>query len=182
MFRRHLHERRNEYRDVLGMPVVCHGRDKALRPGGVEAFVAVAAGRPGCQGVLVVLDAEEDPACTRGPELLARALAVTGKPVYVCLAERTYEDWLYASAETLQLDDLAFTPGTNAESRIREALDSKYIKPTWAPRLTSRMDLELALSRSMSLRRTLGCLDVLTDLVALELEEDHEPPVDTAEA
>ena len=62
-----------DYRDILGRPVSCNGRDKALMPNGIEGKVASAVARPGCRGVLVVLDGDYDPVCTRGPDLLARA-------------------------------------------------------------------------------------------------------------
>src|SRR6266699_356164 len=71
---------RGDYRDLLGRPVVCDGRDRAIVPDGIEKYVAVAAARPGCQAVLVVLDAEGDPACELGPVLLTRAGKNTWQP------------------------------------------------------------------------------------------------------
>jgi hypothetical protein len=162
LLRTHLYSR-EEYRDILSSPVVCHGRGKALRHSGIEGFVATAAGRPGCRAVLVILDADEDAACELGPEILARAQAVTAKPVVVCLAEPTYEEWLLASAETLELDGLTFVASRNPESLIRSALPVKYVKPTWQPRLTARMDIALAASRSPSLSRLLARLESLVE-------------------
>jgi len=152
-----------DYRDILSAPVVCHGRDKALMRNGVEGFVATAAARPGCRGVLVVLDAEGDAACQLGPELQRRAQLVTATPVAVCLAEPMYEGWLVASAETLQLEGLTFAQVRNPEAAIRNALGVNYIKPTWQPRLTARIDFNLAIPRSPSLRRTLERLDSLME-------------------
>lgn len=141
----------NDYRDVLGRPVPAHGRDKALRKGGLEGFVATAASRPGCVGVLVVLDGEGDPVSTLGPELLVRAQSVTGKPVFIALADCDFESWLYASAETLDLN-LMFDESCRGQGEIAAAIrPAKYVKPTWQPRLTGRMDLQLAKGRSKSL-------------------------------
>jgi hypothetical protein len=151
----------DDYRDILSSPVVCHGRDKALMPHGIEGFVATAAARPGCRGVLVVLDAETDEACVLGPAILLRAQGITGKPVVVCLAEPKYEAWLVASAETLQLEGLVYDSARNPEAIVRDALGQKYIKPTWQPRLTARMDLPLATPRSSSLRRFVDRFDQL---------------------
>jgi hypothetical protein len=135
---------------VLGKPVSCAGRDRALRANGLEGYVAVAVARPNCAGVLVILDGEGDPVCSLGPTLLRRASGVTHLRVVIALAEDKYESWLRASAETLRLPDLQGDP----ESEIRRALGSKkYAKPTWQPRLTERMDVQLACSRSASLRR-----------------------------
>ncbi len=152
LLRSFFHER-GEYRDILGKPISCNGRDKALAPRGLEGFVAAAAARPGCNAVLVVLDGESDLVCKLGPELLGRVEAVTHLNVGICLAEHTFEDWIYASAETLDLD-LEYDSGKHGLGVIRQALRPlTYAKPTWQPRLTARMDLKLAASRSMSLAR-----------------------------
>src|SRR5687768_7727759 len=107
LLRAHLYAT-GEYRDLLGAPVVCHGRDKALRQAGVEGFVATAAGRPGCVGVIVILDSDDDHACELGPQILERAVAITPKPVLVCLSEPSFEEWIVASAETMELEGLVY--------------------------------------------------------------------------
>lgn len=157
--------RRDDYRELLGKPVACHGRDKALRPGGVEGYVRTAAGRPGCRAVLVVLDAEGDPACQLGPRLLERATSVTHHRVVVALAEPKFEAWLVASAENLGLGGLVYRPEVDPEGLIRKALSAKYVKPQMQPRLTSAMDLDLAQSRSPSLARLLTRLEALRALI-----------------
>lgn len=166
LLRKRLHER-GIYGDLLGKPVPCHGRGNALRPHGVEGKVAVAAVRPGCRGVLVVFDGEGDPVCELGPDLLVRCeTAARGKPVAVCLAASKYEDWLVASAESLELSDLTFDPGRDAAKAIREALHpEKYVKPSWQPTLTARMDMARAAERNESLARLLRKFDELVDLL-----------------
>ena len=85
-------------------------------------------------------------------------------PVVVALAECCFEDWLYASAETLELDGLEYDEGKNGLSEIRAALHpKKYVKPVWQPRLTGRMDMELAASRSPSFARLLARLESLLE-------------------
>lgn len=153
-----------EWRDLLGKPVPCHGRDKALKPRGIEGYVATAAGRPGCCAVLVVLDAEGDPACILGPDLQTRAAEVTGKPVAVCLAEPKFEAWLLASAETLAIPELQFRRDRDPVTLIRESLDVKYVKPTWQPRLASRVDFAIALPRDSSLARLAAKLKEFAEL------------------
>ncbi len=151
---------RGDFRDILGKPVPCYGRDKALMPKGIEGKVATTASRPGCQSVLVLLDGEGDPVCNLGPKLLERALSVSRVPVEVCLAHPKYEAWLVASSETLGLAKLAFDAPGDPGVAIKSALmPSKYVKPTWQPRLTDRMDLELARSRDASLSRMLAKFD-----------------------
>lgn len=159
-------QRRGDWRDVIGKPVPCHGRDKALAPSGVEGYVATAASRPGCIGVVVVLDAETDPACRLGPNLRARAMGITSKRVAVCLAENKYEAWLIASAETLSIEGLVYDPARDPESLLRAALPVKYVKPTWQPRLSERVDFNVACSRSPSFARMLAKFDELVAEIA----------------
>lgn len=129
LLRKYLYQT-GDYRDVLGKPVPAHGRDKALRPNGIEGFVTTAALRPGCVGILVILDGEGDCVAELGMRLLKRAQGVTGKPVAIALADRDFEDWLFASAESLQLG-LAFDPSRHGQGAISDAIrPAKYAKPT----------------------------------------------------
>jgi hypothetical protein len=164
LLRRHLHDA-GEFREILGKPIPAHGRDKALREKGLEGFVATAAARPGCVAVLVVLDGEGDCVAQLGPTLLARGRSVTGKEVSVALADVDYESWLFASAETLDLS-LTFDSTRRGQHEIVTALrPAKYVKPTWQPRLTSRMDMSLARSRNTSFDRLLTRFDQLREVV-----------------
>lgn len=146
-----------DFRDLIGKPIPCNGRDRATSVGGLEGRVATAAIRPGCVGVLIVLDAEHDPACELGPGLLARARSVTDTPVSVTLAIPKFEAWLVASAETLGLPSLSFDPRHDPvhliDQALRADLGEKYTKPVWQPRLAARVDLSLAAPRSPSLDR-----------------------------
>ena len=147
LLRRYLHGL-GEFRDLLG-----NGRENALKPKGLEGYVATAAARPGCIAVIVVLDSEGDPVCRLGPSLTKRAEQVTQKPVLVSIAHESYGDWIVASAETLG-PGLNFQPGMNGLAAISAALrPAKYVKPTWQPRLTQRIDIEVAASRNASLHR-----------------------------
>ena len=156
-----------DFRDLLGKPVPFHGKGNALVTGGIEGYVATAA-RPGCVGVLVLLDADKEPACEEGPMFLGRGASTIAQPVVVALAERDYEDWLYASVETLSLgEDAAYVEGANGGAQLARLLGpTPYIKPTWQPRLSARVDLDLARGRSTSLNRMLNKFDDLRELIA----------------
>lgn len=156
---------RGHYRDILGKPVSCNGRDKAFAHRGLEGFVGVAAARPGCKAVLVVLDGESDPVCQLGPKLSRRIKTVTRVPVSICLAEQKFEDWIYASAETLDLDLQYGLHRQGLGSIVGALRPSTYAKPTWQPRLTARMDIKLAASRSMSLTRLFAELERLVGFI-----------------
>jgi len=161
-------EARADYRDLLGKPVRCNGRDKALVPRGIESYVSVAAARPGCRAVLVVLDSEGDAVCRLGPSLLERVQKNTRLPVAVSLADRCWEDWLYASIETLEIGNgLKCSEESGGTGVIKRALlPGKYVKPTWQPRLTVRVDINLAAGRSRSLARMLQCFTSLIENIA----------------
>ncbi len=161
LLRKHLYQD-NEFRELLGKPVTLKGKGSATTPNGIEGYVAAAA-RPGCVGVIVLLDADDDASCQLGPELLARAQSVVGVPVVVAIAERDFEDWIYRSVETLELGwegewDPAKRGGNMIESLFPQG---GYEKPVWQPKLTHRMDLDLARSRSSSLDRLLRKFDEL---------------------
>lgn len=164
LLRAHL-ERSCEFRDVLGKPVPLNGRDKAFPANGIEGYVAVAGLRPGCVGVLVVLDGEGSCVAEQGTLLQQRGASQVAVPVLVALADADYEDWLYASSETLELG-LTYRPAAGGQRQIKEALRPQaYTKPVWQPKLTARMDLELAASRSASLERMLARFDNLRQLL-----------------
>ncbi|MEX8059925.1 hypothetical protein [Microbacterium sp. 16-032] len=164
LLRKFLHEKA-EYREILGKPVTLKGKGSATTPGGLEGYVAAAA-RPGCVGVVVLLDADDDASCQLGPELLARAEAVVGIPVVIVLAERDFEDWIYRSVETLDLGWEGDWDATKRGGTVIDSLlpDGGYQKPVWQPKLTHRMDIELARSRSTSLNRLLNKVDGLVAL------------------
>ena len=127
--------------------------------------MSAAASRPGCVGVLVVLDGDGDPVCNLGPELLTRAQAVTGKPVRVAVADKCFESWIVSSAETLELG-LTYPFQGGSSALIAEALrPAKYVKPVRQPRLVHRMDLDLATVRNASLRRMFERFDDLSQLL-----------------
>lgn len=162
LLRSHM-EARGDYRDVLGKPAICNGRDRALVPRGIEAYVSAVAARPGCVAVLVVLDSEGDRICELGPSLVGRVRKATQLPIAICLADRCWEDWLHASIETLELGaGLKYSAESRGMGVITKALrPGKYVKPTWQPRLTVRMNIQMAARRNRSLARTLDRFDDL---------------------
>lgn len=150
------------FTEVLGKPVPLKGKGSATSASnGVEGYV-LAAARPGCRGIIVLVDADKDPSCVLGPQLLARAQAVTAIPVVVVVAERDFEDWLYCSVESLELGDVGWSPTQRGKSVIESLIaPGKYVKSTMQARLTHRLDVSLARSRSSSLDRLLRKVDAI---------------------
>lgn len=163
LLRNYLHSN-GVYTDVLGKPVPLKGKGSATSTtNGVEGYV-LAAARPGCIGIIVLVDADKDASCELGPTLLERAQAVTQLPVVVIVAERDFEDWLYSSVETLQLGPATWSPTERGKNAIESLIaPEKYVKATMQARLASRVDLPLAASRSASLSRLCRKVDALVE-------------------
>jgi hypothetical protein len=151
----------------VGYPLAAKGRDKLLAEEKLEAFVRQAGRVPGACGVLVVFDADGDAACKVGPDALARATAATHLPVRICVAIQTFENWIAASAETVFDVGIDAPPpvdfeGKGAMGLIKKGLHpTKYVKPVYQARLTSRIDHSVARDRCPSLARLFRCVDEL---------------------
>jgi hypothetical protein len=150
----------------VGNPLAAKGRDKLLAEEKLEAFVKQAGRVPDACGVLVVFDAEDDAACEVGPEALGRASSATHLPVRVCVAIRTFENWIAASAETVfdgvDAEPLADPEGKGAMGLIKGGLHpTKYVKTVYQARLASRIDHSVAKERCPSLARLFRCVDEL---------------------
>lgn len=167
LLRKHLHER-GEYRDILGKPIALHGVGNATKADGIEGFVSLAANRPGCVGVLVILDSDDECVVEMASGLLSRLQGLTSKPVVIALAVRTYEDWLFSSIETLDIGEVEYKSDAKGIRQIEAALKGigeSYSKPLWQPRLTHKMEISRARERSSCLARMLDRFDSLVELI-----------------
>jgi hypothetical protein len=165
MLRKYLYERAM-FIDVLATPLATNGLGNVTSAGGIEKFVSVAASRPGCRAILVVLDSDRECVVERATALLSRVGHVA-QPVTIALAERDFEDWIYASAETLGFEDFApWRPDINGGAEIKNALlPTAYTKPQHQPALASKIDFGVARGRSKSLDRLLSRVDSLLPLL-----------------
>lgn len=79
-------------------------RQRAVAPGEIERAVKfLRTADPPVSAIIILLDADEDCPATLGPELKARAEAVSnGIPVGVILANREYEAWFLAALNSLR--------------------------------------------------------------------------------
>ena len=135
-------------------------RTKLLREGELERAAALAvyalAGNTG--GVLVLVDADDDPACEPGPQLLQRIReARPHLAAEVVLAEREFEAWGLAAARSLRgwrgLPDDLEPPGDpqsvrGAKEWLTNRMTGAYSPTADQASLAYRMDLHAARSAS----------------------------------
>jgi Domain of unknown function (DUF4276) len=114
--------------------------------------------------VLVLFDADDDCPAQKGAEVLARAQAIIPhRRVAVVLANREYEAWFIAAAESLNgvrgfkyLDGKAPADPEgprNAKGWMRDRMPAGYGETTDQPAFTARFDLALAHQHSRSFRK-----------------------------
>lgn len=149
------------------LPPIRVYKDRFLnRPDEFNRHLKLAAAKSGDQGwVLVLLDADDDCPATKGAEIAALASAVVPhRRLAVVLANREYEAWFIAAAESLHgsrtfgwkskdADTAAETP-RNAKGWMRERMESgAYRETTDQPAFSALMDLQQAFDRSRSFRK-----------------------------
>lgn len=148
--------------DSLGVPCVVRSvlrqpRSTIIKAGELERAVTLLGNKVGSGGaVLVLIDGDDDPACTLGPELLARAqIARPDRRVGVVLAVREYEAWFLAAADSLR-GRRGLPADLEAPSSPEAVRDAKgwlsaqmprgYSPTADQPALTDLFDLEMARS------------------------------------
>lgn len=153
-----------------GMNVlICNRRriaeDLMRKPGELENAVEQAARIVGDRGgILIVADCDwrDGLPCKDGPILLERARSMRpGMPIYLVLANKEYEAWFLAAAESLRgkrglPSDLASPENAESIRGAKEWLGGKmehqqgYAPVTDQPALTAMFDMDLARQRSIS--------------------------------
>lgn len=141
-------------------------RGKLVKPDEVIRGVSYALTHNACIGIVVVMDADDDCAATKGPLLREVATERAGSiPVYVVFAVREYESWLLASMDSLKgTGRLSATPDLppggpesvrNAKGWIRKNLPKNvaYAETTDQPKFTDRINIRLAYENSASFRK-----------------------------
>ena len=78
-------------------------RNRLLKEGELERYIELAASQSGADGrILIILDADDDLPCEKGPEILRRAKATrSDRRIRVVLACREYEAWFLGAADSL---------------------------------------------------------------------------------
>ena len=153
-----------DYVDVL-TPIRVY-KDRFLnRPEEFSRHLKLAAAKCGDAGwILILFDADDDCPAQKGAAVLVQAKAIIPhRRVAVVLANREYEAWFIAAAESLngcrdfkyQDTDASIDPEQprNAKGWMRERMPAGYGETTDQPAFTARFDLDLAYQRSRSFRK-----------------------------
>jgi hypothetical protein len=138
-------------------------RHKMVRPNELERAVELAARQTKPpRAILVLVDADDDPPCLLGPELLRRAQAARPDvPISVVLANREFESWFLAAIESLRdhrrlPKDLQPIPDVESIRDAKGKLTSLmggagvYSPTPDQPALAATFDMTLARERSDS--------------------------------
>jgi Domain of unknown function (DUF4276) len=141
----------------------------------VQQWVRLALGTEGCEGIIVVFDGDDDPACTIGPAVKGWAQAAAGPiPCEVVVATREYEAWLISSLESLRglrgIVPMAVShpsPETvrdaKSELQARMARGQFYSPKVDQAALTGQVDLAEVHRRCRSFRKMVKAFGDLTE-------------------
>lgn len=149
LLRRYLESIEDFRPNMLGAPIAAHGISNLTKDNGIEGYVRIAASRPGVECIFVVVDADKECIKERAELLLSRAGARV--PVIIAIADKNFEDWIYASAEDTLGPEVTYVAGTNGLSKIKR--HRSYTKSVDQAKLAARINLARASQRSKSFRR-----------------------------
>ena len=158
-----------EFIEVLSPPIrrnrnrfVSNKDDEIAKAVGFAAAKLSDASCPGDPSlILILVDADEDPPCKLGPDLLALAKKCRPDQETACvIANVEYETWFVAAAGSLRAyldltsdEVLPEAPESNRLGKSwieRRFQGAKYSETIDQPRLTARMDLRMCRRRSPS--------------------------------
>ncbi|MBI4863186.1 MAG: DUF4276 family protein [Candidatus Riflebacteria bacterium] len=135
-------------------------RNLIVKPGELERTLQLACRQPGCAGVLLLLDADDDCPATLGPALLRRMQAAHGDdPCRAVIAKAEFEAWFLASMQSLRgcrgIDASAARPDDpeairSAKAQVSRHMPNRYVEVEDQPALAAAFDLEEARTHSPS--------------------------------
>ena len=148
------------------LPPIRVRRDRFLnRDEDFRKFLLLASGKCGDDGwILILLDADDDCPAELGPQILERARRyVPHRRLSVVLANREYEAWFVAAAESLHgrsrfafdaTEAIEAEAPRDAKGWIKARMASRaYGETTDQPAFSAAMDLQQAFERSRSFRK-----------------------------
>jgi hypothetical protein len=157
--------------ELMGIPYVPVGapfrskRSQLVQRDGLQRIIGRARGEPGCTGLLVLFDADDDCPKEKAPQLLVWAQeAATPLPCAVVMANREYEAWFLGNLEVL-LGQRGIIPAQPYDRDPEAKRDAKgeiesrfgrhfhYVEQEDQPSLTAMTDWALVHQRCRSFRK-----------------------------
>ena len=171
----------NRYDIQVREPKTANGKSNLLKK--YENFVEYASGEPGCVGILVLLDADDDCPVKEVHKLIERTQALNlQQSVRIVYANREYETWILASIDSEQGGRIRASLGIDGSESYQGDVDCIHAK-SWLkgkmPRgrsyketsdqrpLTAFIDIEHTQRRSRSFRRFCHAVEELVEGVEL---------------
>ena len=146
-------------------------RSQLTTRGGIAEAVALARGKPGCGGILVLFDSDDDCPAERGPQVQAWATeASRGVPCGVCMAHREYEAWFLATVDSLREHramKVDASPHPNpermrdAKGELRERMLGAYKPTIHQAAFSEQLDLVAAFRRCRSFKKLVTTIGTL---------------------
>ena len=178
LIRKILAERMNSFDIGIAKPKRAGGRSKLDRPGGIEAFVGHASRTPGCAGLLILADSDDDCGIEWAQGICERCAALgTSVPIAVVSAVREYENWFLASLDSIKgnlirgnvtldenlenIDNPDDVGGAKGWITRQMPSGRAYKETSDQASLTSMIDLSLAHANSRSFRRLCHAIEEL---------------------
>jgi hypothetical protein len=176
LLRRVLGERLQRYDVAVGRPKSANGKSKLIRK--LEDFLKYASMSPGCNAILVLLDADTDCPLELAPQLARRAAGLAlPVPIAIVCPKREYETWFIASLDSDSGQDIKRRLGLPSTTSYGGAIEEIPRAKAWLtskmpqdraykatldqPRLSSFVDIERTFQRSRSFRRFCSAVDQL---------------------
>lgn len=141
-----------------------------------DQLLRLVSGRDRCDGILALVDSDDDCAESLAKELASRAQAISAISVVVVCPVEEFENWFVCSAESIcstepiPSDCERFN---NPKGWLATCLPGGYRPTLDQARLVWNIDFDLALPRSRSLRRMVNAITQLVDSIR------HDVPVFT---
>lgn len=123
--------------------------------------------------ILILRDADDEPACELGPALLAKARVLNpGVDVTCVIAVTEFETWFAASPESLtkflriEQEDATIDP--ESSRRGKNWIKQRFLRPRYSetvdqPKMTAHLDLQLCRERSPSFEKLVRELSLRLD-------------------
>lgn len=159
----------------IPQPKNAHGRNNLVKDGGIEKFLKLARFEPVCDGVLVLIDADDGCAANIAKGLAARAARLgLPFPVAVVCAKCEYEAWFLASLEKIRghydipgdaefdgnVEEIEGAKGWLTRQMPKETI---YKETYHQVRMTELLEPDLVRERSRSFRRLEHAIQELID-------------------